>query len=91
MRVYIETGSQVKQAREHPVIECLTIRILAVCELLGPPTLPVCATSQSSSLQLQRERNCHVKKRYAVIDYLLQTKSYRLPRCKREISIAPPV
>lgn len=30
-----------------------------------------------------------MKKKYAVIDYLLQTKSYRLPRCKREISIAP--
>jgi hypothetical protein len=28
-RVYIESGSQVKQVREHPVIECLTIRILS--------------------------------------------------------------
>jgi hypothetical protein len=70
-RVYIESDSQVKQAREHPVIECLTI--LVVCVLLGPSF--GCAANQSSSPQLQG--NCHVKKRYAVIDYLLQTKSYR--------------
>lgn len=55
MRVYIESGSQVKQVREHPVIECLTI--LTVCVLLGPSF--GCAASQSSSPQLRtRELSC---------------------------------